>query len=79
MKYKWNDELIKKHYERTLRYAKEEHWGFTDNELDNPYLSKLNKQTKSKRILRMISLAYTLGKLKGIQEIDESKTPIVFK
>lgn len=74
--YKWNDKQLKKHYERNLRYAKADRYNFTDEELEKPYLDKLSHQTKSSRILRMISLAYTLGKLKGIKEIDEGKTPI---
>jgi hypothetical protein len=72
--YIWNDERLKKHYERNLRYAKSNSWNFTDEELEKPYLDKLSRQTKSGRIMRMISLAYTLGKLKGIKEIDEGKT-----
>lgn len=75
--YKWNDEKIEKHYKRIIKEAKDR--GFTDDDLQSPYLNKLNKKTKSPRILKMISLAYYLGKLKGIQEIDEGKTPIVFK
>lgn len=75
--YRWNDEHLKKHYERTLRWAKEDRNKFTDEELERPYLDRLSKQTKSRRIMRMIELAYTLGKLKGIKEVDEGKTPIV--
>ena len=29
--------------------------------------------------MRMITLAYHLGKLKGVKEVDESKTPIVLR
>lgn len=74
--YKWNDERLEKHYNRNLRWAKEDRCKFTDEELESPYLDKLSRQTKSKRIMRMITLAYHLGKLKGIKEIDEGKTPI---
>jgi len=74
--YKWNDEKLKKHYERTLNWIKQDHWKFTDEELANPYLDKLSHQTKSLRIMRMITLAYNLGKLKGIREVDEGKTPV---
>lgn len=74
--YKWNDEKIKRVFDREMQYAKEE---FTDEELEVLYLNKLSKQTKSKRIYHMISLAYTLGKLKGIQIVDEGKTPITFR
>lgn len=77
MKKYWNKERYKKHYERTLRDAKCR--GFTDDELLNPYLDKLSKQTKSGRIYRMIELAYYLGKLKGISECDEGYTPITLR
>jgi demethoxyubiquinone hydroxylase (CLK1/Coq7/Cat5 family) len=76
--YNWNDKNIQKHYERTLKWAKE-HDNFTTEELESLYLDKLYHQTKSHRIMRMISLAYTLGKLKGIQEIDEGKTPVTLR
>jgi hypothetical protein len=74
--YSWNDEKIKRHFERTLRWAKEDRYNFTDEELKSPYLDKLSHQTRSGRIMRMVTLAYHLGKLKGIQEMDEGKTPI---
>jgi hypothetical protein len=77
--YKWNDEKLKKHYDRTKGYAKECVYEFTDEELERPNLCKLSKQTNSKRIMKMITLAYYLGKLKGIQEVDEGKTPIVLR
>lgn len=75
--YNWNDEKIKFHYNRVLKDVKRDRFNFTDDELSNPYLDKLSHQTKSSRIMRMVTLAYYLGKLKGIQEIDEGKTPIV--
>jgi len=75
----WNDEKLKRHYDRTLKHAKEDRYSFTEEELSNPYLDKLSHQTKSSRIMRMITLAYYLGKLKGIQEIDEGKTPVVLR
>lgn len=75
--YNWNDEKIKRHYERVLKDVKRDRYNFTDEELESPYLDKLSYQTKSSRIMRMITLAYHLGKLKGIREIDEGKTPIV--
>ncbi len=80
--YKWNDENIERHYNRVLKDAKDakrDRYNFTDEELANPYLDKLSHQTKSSRIMRMITLAYHLGKLKGIREVDEGKTPIVMR
>jgi hypothetical protein len=76
---KWNDEGLKRHYDRTMRYAKNDRHNFTDDELESPYLDKLSHQTKSCRIMRMVTLAYHLGKLKGIREIDEGKTPVTFR
>ena len=75
--YKWNDEKIKRHYERVLKDAKRDRYNFTDEELESPYLDKLSHQTRSSRIMRMVTLAYYLGKLKGVREVDEGKTPIV--
>ena len=77
--YNWNDEKLKRHYDRTLKHTKDDRYEFTDEELEKPYLDKLSHQTKSNRIMRMITLAYYLGKLKGIQEIDEGKTPVVLR
>lgn len=74
--YRWNDERIKRHYERIMREAKDNRYKFTDEELAYPYLNKLSHQTSSKRIMRMVTLAYYLGKLKGVKEIDEGKTPV---
>lgn len=76
--YKWNDNKIKIRFDRALKHVKEDKYNFTDNELESLYLDKLSHQTKSIRIMRMITLAYHLGKLKGIQEVDEGKTPITF-
>lgn len=74
--YKWNDVKLKKVFDREMKYAKEK---FTDKELEVLYLDKLSRQTQSKRIHHMISLAYTLGKLKGVQIVDEGKTPIILR
>ena len=75
--YNWNDEKIKRHYERVLKDAKRDRYNFTDEELEHPYLDKLSHQTKSRRIMRMVTHAYYLGKLKGVREVDEGKTPVV--
>lgn len=77
--YQWNDDQIERHYNRVLEYAKKDRFNFTDEELSHPYLDKLSHQTKSSRIMRMITLAYHLGKLKGVREVDEGKTPIVLR
>ena len=75
--HRWNDENIKKHYTRTLEDAKRNRYNFTDEELEHPYIDKLSHQTKSRRIMRMVTLAYHLGKLKGVREVDGGKTPVV--
>jgi hypothetical protein len=45
--------------------------GFSEEDLRRHYLDKLSKQTKSPRIMRMITLAYYLGWLRGIRFCDE--------
>lgn len=77
MKHIWNKPELERHYNRILEDAKQH--GFSDAELASPYLDKLDHQTHSKRILRMIELAYCLGKLKGIAEADEGYTPITLR
>lgn len=77
MKKNWNKEGLKRHYLRIVDDAKKH--GYTDEELERPYLDKLSHQTKSGRIMRMISLAYYLGKLKGVAEVDEGLTPITLR
>jgi len=72
----WNKETNKRKYERTKEEAKKSSFKFTDEELAHPYLDKLSHQTKSYRIMRMITLAYYLGKMKGISEVDEGITPV---
>lgn len=76
MKKHWNKETNKRKYERTKEEAKKSSFKFTDEELAHPYLDKLSHQTKSYRIMRMITLAYYLGKMKGISEVDEGLTPV---
>lgn len=72
---RWNIPAYERHYDNILRDAKKH--GFTDCELASPYLDKLSHQTKSPRITRMITLAYYLGKLKGVAECDEGHTQII--
>lgn len=71
----WNDERIKRQYERIQKDAIE-HDGFSAEEVASHYLDKLGHQTKSPRIMRMIRLAYTLGWLRGIAYVDDGKTPV---
>lgn len=74
MKKHWNREQNKNKYLRTVEEAKRNKYKFTDKELEHPYLDALSHQTKSARIMRMITLAYYLGKMKGISEVDEGLT-----
>lgn len=71
---RWNKESLKRFYDRIYSEALDR--GFTQEELESPYLTKLSKQTASPRILRMISLAYYLGELRGISCVDEGLTPV---
>lgn len=71
---RWNDERLRRKYERVKEDARND--GFTEDELSSHYLDKLSHQTKSGRIMRMVRLAYTLGWLRGIDNIDQGKTPV---
>ena len=71
---RFNKERFMKDYKRNYERALED--GFTDEELKTPYLDRLCKLTKSRRILNFIRLAYTLGLLRGIHSTDEGYTPI---
>lgn len=77
MRIEWNDQKLKRHHDRVYREASAR--GFTSSELKSPYLDDLSHQTKSARILRMITLAYYLGKMKGIEEVDEGKTLVLLQ
>jgi len=70
----WNVPAYKQGYERIYEDAKG--CGYSDDELENSYFVKLTHQTKSHRIMRMIALAYYLGKMKGFSDCDEGHTPI---
>lgn len=77
MAYRWNNSRHLKHFIRVKEHALEDkRYNFTEDELSSPYLDKLSHQTRSHRIMRMVTLAYYLGKMKGIQEVDEGETPI---
>jgi len=60
-------------YERILNRVKEYATkdGYTEEELEYPYLDKLSHQTKSPKIMRMVKLAYYLGWMRGIKYYDE--------
>ena len=74
MKSHWNRAGFKYQYESVLKEAKRR--GYSDEELESPYLDKLSHQTKSPRIMRMVSLAYYLGWLRGIESADNGLTPV---
>lgn len=74
MRNNWNKERFKRRYERVKDEALRR--GFTEEELETHYLNRICKQTKSPRILHLITLAYYLGQLRGISDIDEGYTQI---
>lgn len=74
MKAIWNNDKLKNKYKVEYERAKRDKFNFTEDELSSPYLDKLSHQTNSIRILRMITLAYYLGKLRMIEEIDDGKS-----
>lgn len=73
--YKWNDEKLRKRYERVREHAKEEH-SLDEEYFKTPTLESWKFKTKSARIWSMIRLAYDLGRMRAIKDIDEGKTLI---
>ncbi|AOQ24614.1 hypothetical protein MTAT_19570 [Moorella thermoacetica] len=71
---RFNNERYREIYEKVQRDAMEA--GYTLEDLERPYIDRLSKQTKSKRILRMVRLAYWLGWLRGIKFCDEMFTQV---
>lgn len=75
--YKWNNKKYERHYNRIKENALDNpKYEFTEEELSSPYLDSISHQTRSYRIMRMVVLAYYLGKLKGIREVDAGETPV---
>lgn len=66
---RFNSEKHEKFFNRVKSDAIEK-YKFTDEEMERCDLSYLHHQTKSKRILHMINLAYHLGVLRGIKDCD---------
>jgi hypothetical protein len=71
---KFNDPLLQKFYQKMKLDADAE--GFTEEELSSHWLDKISKQTKSRRIDRLIRWAYYLGCMRGIDFVDEMKTRV---
>jgi hypothetical protein len=53
--------------------------GYTKEELEKSHLGLFTKLTKSKRIMRMVKLAYYKGMKKGVKMVKELETPITFR
>lgn len=73
--YRWNDEKLKKRYDRIKERMKED-YGLDEECLKTPTLESWKFNTKSVRIWSMIRIAYDLGSMRAIKDIDEGKTPI---
>lgn len=58
-------------HENVLRQASSS--GIPSEYLETPYLDKLASQTKSQRILNMITLAYYQGQVRGLIIADQCK------
>lgn len=65
---------LQKYYDDVIEKAIDH--GYERKELLMPFLDDLSHQTRSKRIIRMIGLAYYLGWLRGVAYVDEMQTPV---
>ena len=71
----WNDSVL----ESTYKYIRDDAILYGGFEIGTLFPEDLNNEylkTKSKRIRRMLNLAYYLGMLRGIRLGDEAKDPI---
>lgn len=66
MKVYWNDIKLKKRFFKIKNDLQKESYKYKDYEMESYYLDYLSHQTKSNRIMRMITLAYYLGRLREI-------------
>lgn len=61
--YRWNDDKLKRRYERIKEKAKED-YSLDENYFKTPTLESWKFKTKSARIWNMICLAYDLGRMR---------------
>lgn len=73
--YRWNDEKLKRRYEKIKEKA-EKDYALDEDFFKTPTLEGWKFKTKSPRIWSMIYLAYDLGRMRAIKDIDEGKTTV---
>lgn len=76
MKVYWNDIKLKKRFFKIKNDLQKEPYKYKDYEMESYYLDYLSHQTKSNRIMRMITLAYYLGRLREIAFLDDCKNKV---
>lgn len=73
--YRWNDDRLRRRYEKIAEKSKED-YSLDEDYFKTPTLEGWKFKTKSPRIWNMIRLAYDLGRMRAIKDIDEGKTPV---
>ena len=75
--YKWNDEYLEKKYRIIERDTLNcPNYETTENTVKTPTIESWKFKTNSARIWGMIQLAYNLGRMRGIKDIDEDKSEL---
>jgi hypothetical protein len=69
MKEKWNHAVFEEEYRKIQLEALNK--GYKESELADLKMENLLLQTNSPRIVKMVSLAYTLGRLRELEELDD--------
>jgi hypothetical protein len=67
------DEKYERYIKRIKRYAHK----FTEEEMKSTYLDGFGKMTNSPRIMRLVTLAYYRGMMRGVGMVKEGETPVV--
>lgn len=75
--YKWNDKNLEKRYKRIERDTLNcPNYEATEDTVKTPTLESWKFKTNSARIWGMIQLAYNLGRMQSLRDIDEGQNQV---
>lgn len=70
----WGDPRNERLHDRVRTMAHED--GFSPTDTETHYIDKISRQTKSRKALRLIRLAYYLGWMRGIAYVDQMRRAV---
>lgn len=72
----WNDEKLHRCHDKILNELKKSSFKYTDEEYKSYFLDYISHQTKSLRVMRLVTLAWYLGRLRQICALDDGKSKV---